>query len=324
MVGAVWVVAEQWRGGVSEVVYELLALGRELADGLGVPLEAVLLGSGVEGLAGSLGAADRVLYAESSQLAEPIGEVGSLVLQALVEERKPGVVLVPITNVSWDLLGLLPARLGVPLVNFCSDARTAGGGLEARSLVFGGKMEVRTAPRGETVVIGVLPGSRKADGGRSSRVPEVEKVPAVLPAASVVRLLSYEEPAAGDIDITQQEVLVSVGRGLQGQANLDLAEELAELLGGAVSGSRPAVDMGWLPMTRQVGKSGMQVKPKLYLALGISGAPEHVEGMKDAGLIIAVNTDAGAPIFNVAQYGAAEDLLEVVPALIDRIKERRA
>jgi electron transfer flavoprotein alpha subunit len=316
-------VAEQWRGALSEVTYELLALGRELADGRGAPLEAVLMGSGAEALAGSLGAADRVLYLDSPALAEPVGETASEVLAALAGERHPACILVPITNVSWDLVGLLPARLGVPLVDFCTDAGTADGRLEARCLLFGGKMEVRTVLHGETVVVGVLPGARKADAGRAARAPEVEKVVAA-PAAAAVRLLGYEDPAAGDIDITQQDVLVSVGRGLQGQANLDLAEELAELLGGAVSGSRPAVDMGWLPMTRQVGKSGMQVKPKLYMALGISGAPEHVEGMKDSTLVIAVNTDPGAPIFNIAQYGAAEDLLEVVPALIDKIKERRS
>jgi electron transfer flavoprotein alpha subunit len=146
---------------------------------------------------------------------------------------------------------------------------------------------------------------------------------AAAAAAGGVRLMAYEDPEAGDVDITQQDVLVAVGRGLQGEANLDLAEELAEVLGGAVAGSRPAIDMGWLPVTRQVGKSGMQVKPRLYVALGISGAPEHVEGMKGSGLIVAVNTDPGAPIFNVAQYGAAEDLLEVVPALIDKLKERK-
>ncbi|MFH1329500.1 MAG: electron transfer flavoprotein subunit alpha/FixB family protein [Actinomycetota bacterium] len=323
MAGAVWVLAEQWRGGLSEVTYELLALGRQLADGLGAPLEAVLLGSGAGGLAGSLGTADRVLYADAPELAEPIGEHGSLVLAALAAERKPSVVLIPITNVSWDLLGLLPARLGTALVNFCVDVKAADGGLEARCLLLGGKMEVRAVPHGEMVVVGVLPGSRKADEGRSTKSPEVESVPVSLPPASRVRLVGYEEPAAGDIDITQQEVLVSVGRGLQGEANLDLAEELAEVLGGAVSGSRPAVDMGWLPMTRQVGKSGMQVKPKLYVALGISGAPEHIEGMKDSTLIIAINTDAGAPIFNIAHYGVAEDLLEVVPVLIDKAKEQK-
>lgn len=184
-------------------------------------------------------------------------------------------------------------------------------------------MEVRASPRGETVVLGVLPGARPADEGRSAKAPEVVRVAAPSDLGDRVRLVGYEEPEAGDIDITQQEVLVSVGRGLQGEANLDLAEELADALGGAVAGSRPAIDMGWLPVTRQVGKSGMQVKPRLYLALGISGAPEHVEGMKDSALIIAVNTDAGAPIFNFAHYGAAEDLLEVVPALIDKVKERK-
>jgi electron transfer flavoprotein alpha subunit len=322
MAAAVWVLAEQWRGELSEVTYELLGLGRRLADGLGAPLEAVLLGSGAEGLAGSLGVADRVLYADDPVLAEPVGESSSAALSGLAAERKPGLILIPFSNVSGDLLGLLPAHLGTPLVNFCIDAKVADGAVEATCLIFGGKMEVRAVPRGDTVVVGVLPGSQPADAGRGGGSPPVEKV-AVTLAAPKVRLVGYEEPAAGDIDITQQDVLVSVGRGLQGEANLDLAEELAEALGGAVSGSRPAIDLGWLPMTRQVGKSGMHVKPKLYLALGISGAPEHVEGMKGAALIIAVNTDAGAPIFNVAHYGVAEDLLELVPVLIDKVKEQK-
>ncbi len=323
MAGAVWVLAEQWRGTVSDVTYELLALGRQVADGLAVPLEAVLLGHGAEELAASLGMADRVLYADDASLAEPVGESASRVVAALAAEARPGAILVPITNVGWDLLGLLPVRLGAGLVNFCTDVRVVEGHLEALCLVFGGKMEVRAVPRGETAVLGVLPGARAADEGRSTEAPEVARAAVPAAPAERVRLVSYEDPEAGDVDITQQEVLVSVGRGLQGEANLDLAEELAEVLGGAVAGSRPAIDMGWLPMTRQVGKSGMQVKPRLYLALGISGAPEHVEGMKSSGLIIAVNTDPDAPIFNVAHYGAAEDLLEVVPALIDKVKERR-
>jgi electron transfer flavoprotein alpha subunit len=324
MPGAVWVLAEQWRGGLSEATYELLALGRQIADGLGAPLEAVLLGSEIAALGGSLGAADRVLYVDSPAFAEPVGEMSSRALAALAAERKPRVVLLPITNVSWDLVGLLPARLRAPLLNFCVDAAVADGKVEARCLLFGGKMEVRVASEGEPVILGVLPGARKADAGRSTATPAVEQVAVPTPASTGVRLLGYEEPDAGDIDITQQDVLVSVGRGLQGQANLDLAEELAELLGGAVSGSRPAIDMGWLPMTRQVGKSGMLVKPRLYVALGISGAPEHVEGMRDSSLIIAVNSDEGAPIFNVAHYGVAEDLLELVPVLIDKVKERKS
>jgi len=323
MSGAVWVLAEQWRGAVSDVTYELLALGRQLADGLGAPLEAVLLGSEARELAASLGAADRVLYADHPSLVEPVGEHYSRVVAALAAEAQPSVVLVPITNVSWDLLGLLPVRMGVVLANFCTDVQVAEGGLEARCVLFGGKMEVRVVPRGETAVLGVLPGVRAADEGRSTREPEVVEAGVPAAPAGTVRLVGYEEPEAGDVDITQQEVLVSVGRGLQGEANLDLAEELAEALGGAVAGSRPAIDMGWLPVTRQVGKSGMQVKPRLYVALGISGAPEHVEGMKNSGLIIAVNSDPDAPIFDVAHYGVAEDLLEVTPALIDKLREQK-
>ncbi|MBI4786388.1 MAG: electron transfer flavoprotein subunit alpha/FixB family protein, partial [Chloroflexi bacterium] len=128
------------------------------------------------------------------------------------------------------------------------------------------------------------------------------------------------EPEAADVDITKQDILVSVGRGIQSADNLELVEELANALGGAVSASRPIVDNGWLPKARQVGKSGSTVKPKLYFAVGISGAPEHLEGMRDAPLIIAINSDPNAPIFDVAHYGIAADLFDVVPALTEKIK----
>ncbi len=127
-------------------------------------------------------------------------------------------------------------------------------------------------------------------------------------------------PDATDVDITQQDVLVAVGRGIQQEDNMEVAEQLAQSLGGVLAASRPIVDQGWLPTTRQVGKSGMTVKPKCFIALGISGAPEHVEGMKDSGLIIAVNTDPNAPIFDVAHYGVVADLMDVAPALTDAIK----
>ena len=135
--------------------------------------------------------------------------------------------------------------------------------------------------------------------------------------------VAFEEmilPDATDVDITRQEVLVGVGRGIQQEDNLEVAEQLAQALGGVLAASRPIVDQGWLPTTRQVGKSGMTVKPKCFFALGISGAPEHVEGMKDSALIIAVNTDPNAPIFDVAHYGVVADLLDVAPAITDAIK----
>ena len=131
--------------------------------------------------------------------------------------------------------------------------------------------------------------------------------------------LDSSSPEGGDVDITQQDILVGVGRGIQSEDNLPMVEELAAKLGGAVASSRPIVDNKWLPKTRQVGKSGLKVKPKAYLMLGISGAPEHIEGMKDADLIIAVNSDETAPIFEVAHYGTTEDLFDIVPALTEKL-----
>lgn len=316
MTGNVWVTAEIWRGEISDVTYELLALGRELADGLGVDLEAVLIGDA--DAASSLGA-DRVLLVDDPDPGTTTGDRVSLILAALIAERSPAVVLVPITNAGWEVIGLLPADTGGAFVNLCRDASVAGGRVEAECLLYGGKMTVTAVPTASPAILAVLPGVRPADGGRAAAPPEVEAVAVEAPAEGGVRFLEYVDPEPGAVDITKQEVLIAVGRGLQSDANLDLAEELAELLGGAVCGSRPAIDHGWLPLSAQVGKSGHTVKPKLYVALGISGAPEHLEGMRDAELIIAINTDPGAPIFGVADYGVTEDLLEVVPELIEHL-----
>lgn len=323
MAGNVWVLAEQWRGQLSDVTFELLVLGRELASTVGGPLQAVLLGHQVTDLAGKLGAADAVLHVDHPSLAEPSPEAYCRVLAALIEERKPRVLLVPLTNVSSDVLGLLAARLRIPLVNFCRDVRSADGGLEARCLLYGGKMETAVAVAGAPAVLGILPGSRAGAGARVDGKPTVETVTVPLPAESPVQFGKYIEPPAGDVDVTKQDVLVSVGRGIQTRDNIELAEELAAALGGVVSASRPVIDQGWLPLTRQIGKSGATVKPKLYVAAGISGAPEHVEGMKDSELIIAINTDTQAPIFTVAHYGIVGELVEVLPALTEAVKAKK-
>jgi electron transfer flavoprotein alpha subunit len=136
-----------------------------------------------------------------------------------------------------------------------------------------------------------------------------------------IRLTGYLEPEASDVDISKESILISVGRGIQTEDNIELAEELAELMDGKVAASRPVVDQGWLPTSRMVGKSGQRVKPKLYIALGISGAPEHVEGIVDAEMIIAVNTDPAAPIFDVARYGTEVDVLDLLEELIEQVEE---
>lgn len=319
MSGNIWIVAEQWRGKLSDITFESLALGREVADGLGVGLQAILLGHGVEDLASSLGKSDSVIYVDHPQLADPGTSAQADALAQLVRQHKPQVVIVPLTNVSLGTGTLLGEHVGAPVVNFCKDLRAVDGHLEADCVLYGGKIEATVTPRGELMVVGLWPGSRPPDLGRSERTPTVETQSVTFADQPTVKLQSYLEPDASDVDITQQDVLVAVGRGIQSQENVALAEELAASLGGAVCGSRPVIDQGWLPLSRQVGKSGLNVKPKLYLALGISGAPEHLEGMKDAPLIVAVNSDPDAPIFNIAHYGVVADAMDMIPTLKETV-----
>jgi len=323
MAQEIWVLAEQWKGQISDITYELLALGNELATVLGVKLQAVLLGKQVKHLAQSLGKASSVLYLDHVALEAPVPESFAHALASVVRTRNPRAILIPLTNVTFELGSLLAAKLEVAYVNSCKDVRVVDGKLQTRSVVYGGKMEAMADPSQPLVILGVLPGVRPADQGRAETPPVVEDVSVDAIETPAVRLRGYIEPESGDVDISKQDVLVSVGRGLQNKDNLAVAEELAAALGGAVCGSRPVIDQGWLPLSRQVGKSGVVVKPKLYLAAGISGAPEHVEGMKNSDLIFAVNTDPQAPIFNVAHYGTTVDVMDILPALTEAARNRK-
>ncbi|HTT21316.1 MAG TPA: electron transfer flavoprotein subunit alpha/FixB family protein [Candidatus Sulfotelmatobacter sp.] len=323
MAGNIWVLAEHWRGKVSDITYELLALGREIARNLGVDLQAVLLGHEVRTLAQTLGAASSVLYVDREALAAPVPESFAQALASAMRTKNPQAVLIPLTNVSWEIGSFAAAELDAVYINACKDVRLVDGKLQVRSVLYGGKMEAIVTPAESLVILGILPGARPADQGRSETAPMAEELTVDLPATAAVRLKRYLEPEVGDIDISKQDVLVSVGRGIQNRDNVALAEELARELDGAVCGSRPVIDQGWLPLTRQVGKSGAVVKPKLYVAAGISGAPEHVEGMKNSELIIAVNSDPQAPIFNVAHYGINADVIDVLPAFTEAVRRRK-
>jgi electron transfer flavoprotein alpha subunit len=323
MAGNIWVLVEHWRGQVSEISYELLALGREVADSLGVKLEAVLLGSQSKHLAASLGKADLVLYADHPTLAEPSHEAYSEALVQMVTANQPRAVLIPLTNVTLGVGTFLAARFGLPGINFCKDLRAAGGTLEAVCTVYGGKMDATVAVNFQPAVLGIWPGVRPVDHGKAASAPPVQETTVSLPESPRVKFSRYLDPEAGDVDIKQQDVLIAVGRGIQSKDNLELAEELAGALDGAVCGSRPVIDQGWLPLSRQVGKSGASVKSKLYIAAGISGAPEHSEGIRNAGIIVAINTDPQAPIFNVAHYGVVADALDFLPALTQAVRDKK-
>ena len=320
MASSILVLAEHWEGQITEATFELLALGRELADATGQPLHALLVGHEVKSLGASLGKADKVLCVDHASLAGPATNAHAAALAHIARNASPFCILAPLTNATWDVLGLLIAHLEIPFLNFCHDLMARDGKVEARCLLYGGKMEaVAQAPA--PALCGILPGVRPAEKGRSDKAPPVENVPFTPEEATGMNFTRLVPPEKGDVDITQQTVLVSVGRGIQSQENLALAEELAKALGGAVCGSRPVIDQGWLPPSRQVGRSGATVKPRLYLALGISGAPEHWEGMKDSELIVAVNTDAKAPIFSGAHYGAVVDALDLIPLLTEEARK---
>jgi electron transfer flavoprotein alpha subunit len=300
-----------------------MALGNEVAAALGVDLQAALLGYQGRDLAQGLGRAKLVLYLDNAALATPVPEAHAQALAALARERRPAAILIPLTNVTWELGTLLAAQLEVGYVNSCRDVRVVDSHLQARSVLYGGKMEALVTPNQSPAILGILPGARLGDEGRTETAPLIEEIKVPVQEAPGLRLKRYLEPEAGDIDITKQEVLISVGRGIQSRENVTLAEELAGALSGAVCGSRPVIDQGWLPLSRQVGKSGAIVKPKLYVAAGISGAPEHVEGMKNSDLIIAINSDPQAPIFNVAHYGIAGDAVDLLPALTEAVRSRK-
>ncbi len=317
----IYVVAEHLKGNLDDVTFELLGKGRELADAAGGHLVAVLLGSGIQDLAGQLGAADKVLYMDHAALADFNPEAYAKALSHVLSQNQPKLTLIPNTSMGMDLAAAVSVKNNLPLVAYATDVRLENGQVVATSQLYGGKINVDSAIDGGSGVVSVLAGSFPADAGKKDGSPSVETVeaPGDLEGGKV-RFKSLIEPEAGDVDITQQEVLVSVGRGIQSEENIPMVEELANALGGALAASRPIVDNKWLPKTRQVGKSGLKVKPKLYLAVGISGAPEHIEGMKDAELIIAINTDENAPIFEYAHYGITEDLFDVVPALVEKLK----
>lgn len=321
----IFVLVEHLKGQLTDGTFELLGIGREVAPQAGGRLVAVLLGKDVRGLAEQLGAADVVLYVEDERLSNSVPEAYRCVLAGLLREQNPKLTLLPTSSLGMDLGGALSVDLNLPLIAFCKQLAVQDGSIVATCELYAGRAVVESEIHEGSGLALVLPGACPADKGRSERAPAVEEVKPSVDLAEVrVRFKGLIEPPPGDVDITRQDILVSVGRGVQRQENLPLVEELADALGAVLSSSRPVVDQQWLPPTRQVGKSGMTVKPRLYLAVGISGAPEHVEGMRDSELIIAINSDARAPIFNVAHYGAVADLFDVVPKLAEAVKKRSA
>lgn len=319
----VLVFAEQREGVINPVTYELLGKGRELADKLGVVLASVILGSQVDSAAAELiyHGADRVYLYDGEILADfdLLNYKHNMV--KLLREIQPEIFLLGATHWGRSLGARVAAALGTGLTADCTglDIDKNGNFVQIRPAFSGNVLahiRTRTRPQMATVRYKIMK-SLKRDTGRKGEIikKEVELVP------SLIAILHKEK--ASDINIADAEMIVSGGAGLKKAEDFALLAELAGLFGATVGSSRPPVDSGWIGREHQVGFSGNTVKPRVYLACGISGSPQHLAGMRESDIIIAINTDPSAPIFKIADYGIVGDLYIVVPRLIKSIKECR-
>ena len=322
----VWVFAEQREGKLQKVSLELLGEGRRQADKLGVKLTALLLGSNIEGLSQTLAehGADEVLVADDRLLEHYTTDAYTKVICDLVNERKPGILFVGATFIGRDLGPRVAARLNTGLTADCTsiDVEVETGNLLATRPAFGGNLMATIAcpehrPQMATVRPGVF-AKVESDGANC----KVEKVDVKLTDADVrTKVIETVKTAKDIIDISEAKVIVAGGRGVGSKENFEQLEELAKVLGGTVAGSRAAVEKGWIDNAYQVGQTGKTVKPSIYIACGISGAIQHVAGMQDSDMIIAINKDETAPIMKVADYAIVGDIKKVLPELIAQAKE---
>src|SRR5699024_7580375 len=242
-------------------------------------------------------------------------DVYTQAVEALHDELDPDVLLLPQTVNGMDYAPAVAERLSVPLVTDAIGI-DVDDGLAVTREMYGSKVETVVETDAERVAVTVRPGEwPPAEGSGEAEISEFDA--GVDESAVGSTVTGFEEVGGGDVDITEAEVLVSVGRGIEDEENIAPVEELADTLGATLSSSRPIVDNGWLPKNRQVGQSGKVVTPEIYIAIGISGAVQHVAGMKGAETIVAINTDSSAPIYDLADYGIVDDLFDVVPALIE-------
>jgi electron transfer flavoprotein alpha subunit len=327
---------------------ELLGVARRLGQELGEPVAAVILGSGVAGLIPALGALgiDRVFTVDAPALSDYSPDAYLAALQAVTDaltntvsavepnaspkgdpnDQRPYLVMAGHAGIGSDLLPRMAAQLRRPLVAACVDFDKQGERLFMTRQIFNAKMHMRVLLRGKapyfaTIAPGAFPASDVAEEDKV----RPEQVRIELGAVHIrQRVIGREDAPRGEIDFGSASTIVSGGRGLKARENVELIVELARALGGAVGASRPVVDAGWLPREHQIGSSGQTVSPKLYFAIGISGAIQHLVGMQTSQCIVAINTDVDAPIFKIAQYGIVGDLVEIVPEITKIINDLNA
>jgi electron transfer flavoprotein alpha subunit len=321
-------ITEQREGKWNKTSFETLAAAQQIAAETKSRLAAVVIGKGVAALADEVAATklDEVLVVEHDLLAAYTPDGYTLALAQAISQAKPDLVLLPHTYQVRDFAPKLAASLGKGMIGDCVAYRHENGKLIFVRQMFQGKTMADVVFEGASPWFATFQaGAFRADlfAQGASKAP-VTPVPVELKAEQIrAKPLEIFREAKQAVDLTQAPILVSVGRGIKAPENIPMAEKLARLLGGELSASRPICDEGWLPMDRQIGSSGQTVAPKLYLALGISGAIQHVVGMKGSRTIVAINKDQNAPIFEVADYGIVGDLFEIVPALTEELEKNK-
>jgi electron transfer flavoprotein alpha subunit len=322
----IWVVVQQREGQLPRISWEAVAAAQKLATAMGGGKpEAIVLGSGIGLAAAELAKADlaAVHVAEHDTLRAytPGGYIGALA--PAIREAKPDYVVFPHTYQTVDYMPRLAQETGSGLLPEVTGFAPDGGGLIWSRPILGGKLQSKVRVKGEgTVLVSVQSGAYPSDSVAKGDT-QVDPRPLAVDLAGVKadrEILGYEEVAGEKVDLTKADYIVAVGRGVGGADKMGPLEDLAKALGAEIAASRPVIDNGWLPRDRQIGSSGQTVAPRVYIAAGISGAIQHLVGMKGSSVIVAINKDPGAPIFNVAHYGIVGDLHEVIPALTEAIR----
>jgi len=315
--GEIFVVVEHRKGEVREITYQMLHKADQLCRELSDDLTAIVMGGKDDVPLNEVAKrADRVIAVEDERVKDFNADLYKETLKELIEEHRPLLTLMAHSAYGMDLAPSLSIQTGYPLATDCVDVLIEDGRLKVLRQIYAGKLFSKVSFKDSkgyliTVREGAFP--PEAGGKRRGELTR-QGLPADLPEPRK-QFVAFEDAGAGEVDISQAELLVSVGRGIGEKENVAILEELAERMGGTLSCSRPVVDKNWLPKYHQVGTSGKTVKPRVYLAFGISGAFQHIAGIAGAGTVIAVNKDKKAPIFRVADYGVTEDLFKIVEAL---------
>jgi electron transfer flavoprotein alpha subunit len=322
MPNGILVFIEHRQGAINKTSFEAVAAAQQLGAGLGQEVSAVVLGADAGVAREVVGyKLSRVISVENPLLADYTSDAYADALEQVVRARDPQYVLLPHTYLVRDYAPKLAARFGKGLVSDCIRMKAEDGLVTFTRRIFLGKMDADVVAKGGPPVFATFQsGAYRGDQAERGEGAEVESLPVEVGEVRMRPEAPFQKVKQA-VDLSKADVIVAIGRGIKSRENIALAEKLADALGGDIAASRPICDAGWLPIDRQIGSSGQTVAPKLYVALGISGAIQHLVGMKNSSTIVAVNKDPEAPIFDIADYGIVGDLFEVVPALTEEIRK---